>query len=391
MINLQKYIEQKFSNELKLLIFLSREKLSNNSFSGDLNMIDWDEFVSLTIKHRLVSHVLQHSEYLAEHFPIPTYEKLIDIRLKHSKTSLSYAIHAIRIFQEFKENDVSHIFFKGPLLSLELYNDIGYRNFGDIDVLVEKHDVEKAKNLLEELGFYCIYPKIKLTKKQKEVNYSISHHYQFKHPVQPIHIELHWSITNPKSFFGMESHDIISNSISLKVSNYELPYISKIENIVFLAAHGSIHQWYRLFWIKDFSKLLTKVNSDDLEKAFELSKNLNLQNCFIQACLLSNLLYKTEVPDFKNFSIKQNLKKIPLNSISEKDLSKQGLIGKIRFVIYRIKLKPDLNYYFELIYRLRTHLLDWELIKLPEKLFFMYYILRPFLLLYRFLFKRRRV
>jgi len=372
MIDLKKHIEQKFSDELKLLLFISQDKIDNQTFSGSLNKIDWDEFLDLTIKHRLVSHVLQHSEYLAEHFPISTYEKLIDVRLKHSKTSLNYAIHAIRIFQEFREKEISHIFFKGPLLSLELYNDIGYRNFGDIDVLVEKKDAEKAKELLEELGFTCIYPKIKLSEKQKEINYSISHHYQFVHPIQPIHIELHWNITNPQSYFGIESQVIISNSINLKVSNYELPYISKIENIVFQAAHGSIHQWYRLFWLKDFSKLITITNSEDLKKAFELSKKLKLQNCFIQACLLSNLLYKTDVPSFDSFSIRKSLRKIPLNSISEKDLSKQGIIGKIKFVFYR----------------LRTHLTDWELIKLPKKLFFLYYLLRPILLIYKFLFRK---
>ena len=388
MIDLKKHIEQKFSDELKLLLFISQDKIDNQTFSGSLNKIDWDEFLDLTIKHRLVSHVLQHSEYLAEHFPISTYEKLIDVRLKHSKTSLNYAIHAIRIFQEFREKEISHIFFKGPLLSLELYNDIGYRNFGDIDVLVEKKDAEKAKELLEELGFTCIYPKIKLSEKQKEINYSISHHYQFVHPIQPIHIELHWNITNPQSYFGIESQDIISNSIDMKVSNYELPYISKIENIVFQASHGAIHQWYRLFWLKDFSKLLTITNSEDLKKAFELSKKLKLQNCFMQACLLSNLLYKTDVPDFENFNIKKTLRLIPLNSISTKDLSQQGLKGKIKFVLYRIRLKPDFNYYLDLIYRLRTHLSDWELIKLPGNLFFVYYILRPFLLVYKFLFRR---
>jgi len=388
MIDFKKYTEQKFSDELKLLIFLSQEKLNNSPFSVNLNNIDWENFVNLTIKHRLVSHVLQHSEYLAENFQIPTYEKLIDNRLKHSKTSLNYAIHAIRIFQEFKEKNIPHIYFKGPLLSLELYNDIGYRSFGDIDVLVEKQNAEKAKSLLEELGFTCIYPKIKLTEKQKKVNYSISHHYQFTHPIQPIHIELHWNITNPKSYFSIASHDIISNSINIKVSNFELPYISKIENIVFQAAHGSIHQWYRLFWIKDFSKLLTMTNPEDLRKAFELSKKLKLQNCFVQACLLSNLLYKCDIPSFESLSIKQNLIKIPLYSISEKDLSKQGVFGKIKFVFYRVRLKPDFNYYFELIYRLRTHLSDWELIKLPKNLFFLYYVLRPFLLIYKFLFRR---
>ena len=383
MIKFEKYIEQEFSNELKLLIFLSQDEL-NEKLSLHLENINWEEFVELTIKHRLISHVLNHSNFLADNFPIPIYEKLIDIRLEYSKRALNYAVHAIRIHQKFKENDILHCYFKGPLLSLDLYKDLGYRNFGDIDILVENKDAEKAKRIIEELDFICIYPNIKLTDKQRRVNYSISHHYHFKHPKQKIDIELHWSITNPKSFFSLDTKVLISNANKLKVSNYELPYISKIENIVYQAAHGSIHQFYRLFWLKDFSKLMSISNIKDLEEAWELSKKLKLEKCFWQACHVAHLLYKTKVPDFLN-DIKRNksLIDIPLRSINLTDLKQQGIKGKIRYVFYRLKIKNDRNYYFDLIYRLRTHLTDWERIKISDKFFFLYYLLRPFLLLHQ--------
>ncbi|MFC2152302.1 nucleotidyltransferase family protein [Bacteroidota bacterium] len=385
MIDYKKYIKQRFSNELKLLIFLSQEELNQDYYPGNLDEINWDEFLSLTLKHRLVSHVLKHAKFLAEHIPIPTYEKLIDVRLEHSKLALNFAIHAIRIYQKFTENNISHCFFKGPLLSLELYNDIGYRNFKDIDILVEQQDAEKAKGIIEELDFNCIYPRIKLSEKQIKLNYSISHHYHFVHPVQAIDIELHWNITNPKSYFGVDSKEIIFKSNKLKVSNYELPYISKAENLVYQAAHGSIHQWYRLFWLKDFSVFLTKINSKEIAEAYELSKKLNLAKCFIQACMLSHFIYKSRLPDFIATKINAKIIKTPLISISTTDLSHKGIKGKIKLVFYRLKLKPDVKYYFDLAFRLRTHLSDWELIKLPESLFFVYYILRPFLLVYKFI------
>ena len=383
-----KYIEDRFSNELKLLISLSQNEIDVDFITGILSEINWDLFVQLVLKHRLVSHILKHSNFLAENIPIPAYEKLIEIRLEHSKRALNYAIHAIRIYQKFTENNISHCFFKGPLLSLELYGDIGYRNFGDIDILVEKKDIETAKSTIEDLDFKCIYPKLDLSEKQKQINYCISHHYQFTHPVQAIHVELHWSITNPKSFFGLETEEIISSSSKLKVSNYELPYISTIENLVYQAAHGSIHQWYRLFWLKDFSELLLKYSNDEIKNAWVLSKELKLEKCFWQACILSHLIYKIDLPDFINFRINKNLIKIPLNSIHINDLSQQGLKGKIKFVFYRLQMKPDFKYYFELIYRLRTHLSDWELLKLPKHLFFLYYLLRPFLLVFKFLFRK---
>lgn len=388
MKNPKKYIEQYFSDELKLLIALSQNELLERSIPN-LKNIDWDLFIQLCLTHRLVSHVLMHSKFLSENIPIPIYEQLIDYRLEHSKKSLNYAVHAIRVHQKFKEYDIQHTFFKGPLFSLELYNDIAYRTFGDIDILIQENDAEKAKELIEDLDFNCIYPKEKLTKKQIKANYTISHHYHFAHPKQKIDIELHWNITNPKLFFGKETSDILSSSVQLKVSNYHLPYINEIDNIVYQAAHGSIHQFYRLFWLKDFSVLLQKSTPEKIKEAWSLSKKLKLQRTFKISCILAKIIYHAKIPEYLNsLQEKTNLINVPIRSIQNTELKQKGILGKFEYVFYRLKLKPSLKYYFQVIFRLRTHLSDWELIRLPDRLFFLYYILRPFLLIYRNLFTK---
>ena len=385
---LKQYTGQNFTIELQLLIYLSQKDLKEG-FRSDLTKVDWELFLELVAKHRLTSHVLKHATFLAEHFPIPVYEKLMEVRLQRSKRSLNFAIHAIRIHQKFQEHQIEHCFFKGPLLSLELYQDVGYRNFRDIDVLVNQEDAEKAKEIIEELNFNCVYPKIKLSKKQQKANYKISHHYHFVHSIQNIDVELHWNMTNPKSFLGIQAKTIIDHSTKLKVSNYQLPYISKQENLVYQAAHGSIHQWYRLFWLKDFSVLISNCTEKELQSAYSLSKELKLEKSFVMAYKLSSLIYETREPEFFDLNIKSGLIKIPLKSISTTDLSQKGIVGKLRFVLYRLELKRDFNYYFDLLFRLRTHLTDWEIIKLHDSLFFLYYFLRPFLLIYKFLFKKK--
>ncbi len=388
MNKLKKYIDLHFPDELKLIIFLSKDKIDGNNQLTNLDNINWKEFLRLVRKHRLSSHVLRHSEYLAEHLPISVYEKLMKTRIEKSRESLSYAIHAIRIFEKFQEQNISHCFFKGPLLSLELYQDIGYRNFGDIDILVQQKDVEQAKKIIEDLDFDCIYPHIEFTEKQKKINYKLSHHYHFKHPQQNIDIELHWKLSNPKSYFGKETDDILSQQRNLPVSKFELPYISNVDNLVYQAAHGSIHQWYRLFWLKDFSVLLQKSSDNDIKKAFELAKKLKLQKCFAQACFLASIVYEASFPGL-DLQPNKYLLSTPLHAIATTDLGRKGVFGKIKFVFYRLRLKSDLRYYFELIYRLRTHLSDWEILKLPNRMFFLYYILRPFLLIYKFTFRKK--
>lgn len=388
MRNVKKYI-QKFPEELKLIIYLSQDTANNNSYEGNLEQIDWDEFLQLVIKHRLASHILKHSRFLAENIPIPTYEKLMEIRLDRSKLSLNFAIHAIRIYQKFEEQQIKHCFFKGPLLSLELYQDVGFRNFRDLDILVNQKDVEKAKQIIEELGFDCIYPRIQLSAKQQKANYKLSHHYHFIHPAQITQVELHWNITNPRSFYEQKTEDIIDNSRAISVSNYTLPYLSKINNLVYLAAHGSIHQWYRLFWLKDFSVLIANTTQEEIRKAYELSKQLHLEKCFLQARTLSELFYNTEPSVITTKKINSGVLKTAIKSIKTTDLSQKGVKGKIQLVLYRLRMKPTFRYHFELLYRLRTHLSDWEIIRLPDALFFLYYLLRPFLLIYKFLVKKK--
>lgn len=378
------YIKNKFSNEMNLLILLSRDEFVRQEISLLVKNIDWDLFLEFILKHRLVSHIYKHSQYLEEFIPPGVVEKIKQIKIDQSGKSLNYTIYLIQIHQRLIENSILHCFFKGPLLSLDLYNDAGFRNFGDIDILVEKNNVEKARQIIETLGFNCIYPRMKLTERQRNVNYSISHHYHFKHQYKNIDIELHWSITNPQSFFGKNTSELIAKSEKIKINTIDAPYISRVDNLVFLAAHGSIHQWYRLFWLKDFSVLLSKTNPGDFKKAVELSKFLKLEKCFSQACLMSHVIYNTEIPAFfKSNKREEYLIQIPLKSIQLNELKQQGVTGKIKYVLYRFKLKPDIKYYFDLIYRLRTHLSDWEILKLPNKLFFLYYILRPFLLIYK--------
>jgi hypothetical protein len=286
------YINHLFSKELKLLISLSQNEIDFDPNNKILSEINWDTFLHLVLKHRLVSHVLKHSDKLTNKIPQEIVVKLKEIKLNQSKISLEYTSFLIKIANQFKSNNIKFISFKGPLLSYELYNDVGFRNFNDLDILVNKDDVEEAKKIIENLEFKCIYPMIKLSNRQRKVNYSLSHHYHFKHKQKNIDIELHWSISNPKSFFGVATKDIITNSQVVKISGIDIPYLSTIENLVYQAAHGSIHQWYRLFWLKDFSELLKKVNPKQIKKAFDLSKKLKLNRCFLQAINLSHLIYK---------------------------------------------------------------------------------------------------
>lgn len=383
-------IASEFSRELKLIILLSQESFEANKLDAYLVDIDWDLFVKLVLKHRMISPILKNRAYFQEKVPQVIMDRLHKIKRNQSTLSLKYANYVIQIHELFEEQKIEHCFFKGPLLSYELYSDVGFRNFGDIDILVSKNKVERAKAIIENADFKCIYPNIDLSEKQRKINYNISHHYHLKHLSENIHIELHWNISNPQTFSGLDTNKLLENRRDFNVSGHKLPYISAIENIVYLAAHGAIHQWYRLFWLKDFSVLLAKSSQKDIEMAWALSGKLKLERCFLQACQLSKLVFNVEMPNSISAEILNVwYVKTPLNCLNFTELKQQGITGKLQYIKYRLKLKPSFTYYFDLIFRLRTHLSDWEFIRLPKGMFFLYYPLRPLLLLLKPFFKSR--
>lgn len=382
-----------FSNELQLLILLSQHDLNKaeiEKIETLEKLVDWKLFFELAHKHRLISHVVKQIKQYPNILKSEIKKQLIEIQQGLSRKALLYSQYVLKIHDRLNQKNIPHTFFKGPLLSLELYKDIGFRDYRDIDLLVPLSHIENARKIIQEFGFVMLAPKKTLSKKQKKINYTISHHYHLTKPNTPIEVELHWNLTNPKTYLSLETKKIITDSINIEIAKQNLPYISKPENIVFLAAHGAIHQWYRLFWLKDFSEIICQSSNEDIYKAWKLSQKNRLGKTFKQACNLSNLLYKTEIPQYiDNIGHTNSLIQGALKSISNKELRQQGLGGKIKFVWYRLKLKPDINYHISLIFRLRTHFTDWEIFPLPNYLFFLYYIFRPFILIYKFLNRKK--
>lgn len=382
-----------FSNELQLLILLSQHDLNKaeiEKIETLEKLVDWKLFFELAHKHRLISHVVKQTNQYPNILKSEIKKQLIEIQQGLSRKALLYSQYVLKIHEGLNQKNIPHTFFKGPLLSLELYKDIGFRDYRDIDLLVPLSHIENARKIIQEFGFVMLAPKKTLSKKQKKINYTISHHYHLTKPNTPIEVELHWNLSNPKTYLPLETKKIIADSINIEIAKQNLPYISKPENIVFLAAHGAIHQWYRLFWLKDFSEIICQSSNEDIYKAWKLSQKNRLGKTFKQACNLSNLLYKTEIPQYiDNIGHTNSLIQGALKSISDKELRQQGLGGKIKFVWYRLKLKPDINYHISLIFRLRTHFTDWEIFPLPNYLFFLYYIFRPFILIYKFLNRKK--
>ena len=363
------------------LSFLIDVLKSEESQYQENKLINENELLKLISRHKLIGYIYNT---LSTNVSVETKEQLKNQYEQHSRHTLTFVRQLILASQKLEKWNLPYIAFKGPVLSQMLYGDPLVKHSVDLDFWVPLEHIEKCHEALSEAGFIRVNPRLTLTPKQKEKNYTISHHYAYVHKDEKVVIELHWNITNPFSLLPLSFKDAYHSSIKVDLNNHKINTLSYEHYLLYLAVHGSVHKWARLTWLKDFSSLLEQANDQQQKEVFRLAGRLKLTKPVNQAFLLASAFFDVNVDDslLKNEDFRNSLfYKTPLKSMTKRG-SRLNL-EKIPLLFYKWHIRDSWRYRLSLLFRLRTHFTDWETISLPDNLFFLYYLLRPFLLIFR--------
>ena len=151
----------------------------------------------------------------------------------------------------FNENQIKSIVLKGPVLAADLYGDLSLRTSSDLDILIPITELDKAEQLLIELGF----------EKDGEIQPVFndwkwrSNHFTYFHPQKGVKCEIHWRLYplpgKEPSFDELWERRRVSS-----LTNYPIHYLGREDLFLYLASHGARHGWSRLRWLVDIDKLL---------------------------------------------------------------------------------------------------------------------------------------
>ncbi|MBR6071390.1 MAG: nucleotidyltransferase family protein [Acholeplasmatales bacterium] len=170
----------------------------------------------------------------------------------------------------FNDNNISHVFFKGSVLS-KIYDDSSVRTRGDIDLYVSSNDMNRAKEVLVSNGYVVDSDVV-----------DCMHHYAYKK--NGIEVELHFNMFDPdcdKSWIKLfnnpfELCDLVSGSLYEFKATYHLIYC--IMHFAHHLRHGA-----GIRYMLDFYYMFKKTNID-----FNLLHNI-LNECKLDR-LYSNII-----------------------------------------------------------------------------------------------------
>jgi len=248
----------------------------------------------------------------------------------------------IEIMKLFEDNEVKAYSFKGAVLSQMIYGDITLRQYGDLDILVDRSQLQQAEKLLIESGYTPLYPQYTLSSR-----ICLDTLIDVGFVSDEVYIELHWELLQSR-YVGDEP---LEESVGLKqtvtINSYDTHTLSNELILVYLTLHASKHGWDRIEWICDIDRLI-RVVEIDWGRAIYIANSCRLETSFYLALELVERLFETPLPDDNIlYSLdRSKIKKLINSSIDRIDHtidSKNGFIRNRDLFLYQLKLFDSIS------------------------------------------------
>ncbi len=197
-----------------------------------------------------------------------------------------------RVDRLFSAHGIRLVAFKGAVLAAHLYGDLSQREYGDLDVIVPRHQVEEAERLLGSLGY---------SGPQRDAEFrhtflAFQQQYAFIRDDIGVSIDLHWHFNGVHSPFPLQPADVWNENAEVKLGDRLIATLSGANLALLLAGHGTKEVWKKLGWIRDFAMLVDRHADLDWSAVFGRAKAQRCGDAVLLGCLLAEILLGVPVP-----------------------------------------------------------------------------------------------
>lgn len=201
----------------------------------------------------------------------------------------------LRLLKLFQDAGIRALPFKGPVLAVAAYGNPSLRHFGDLDILMPREDILKAKDILVSQGYHA---KLDLTARE-EASYLRSHHdYKFIRATDGVVVEIQWGVTQWSFAFPIVFEDIWARHEKVSLAGATVCNISLEDALLILCVHGAKHRWEQLRWICDIAELInTHQQRIDWERLMEQARMQGGERMLLLGLYLAQHLLGVRLPE----------------------------------------------------------------------------------------------
>lgn len=375
--------------EDQLILICSRVRvdiLTHNRIKLFLNEnLDWKYLIQMAYVHHVLPLLYWNLKNYPKLIPEETFSYLREHFRSNTQKNLFFTGELLKIIKTLNKNNLMAIPYKGPVLAANTYNNLALREFGDIDLYISKDDVLTARNILALMNYV---PEYKIEKNKEEKFINGQRDLSFFNKNNNLTLEVHWTFKS-HLFCLPDKKDIWDGDIYLEttIHNMKVTTIPAEEMALVLALHNASHRWQRLSWICDFKELIESNKNFNYLNLMKIAKEKKISRILIINFILARDLLNFEIPEEINFY----LDNVMVMEIAERLKSKLFLREPRSYSLYeeiffRLKLREDIIYGIKDVMKglITPTIYELKTLPLPPFLWFVYYIYRPFNLLFRY-------
>jgi hypothetical protein len=357
--------------------------------------IDWQAFLDLAVRHRVAALVASNLRRHAPDAIPPEWLALLgEKEVRASRLALQLAGDLARIGRLFSANGIAALPLKGPLLSLRLFGNLAMRDVRDIDILISPADLWRADQLLRAAGYNCICPNFPLTPRMWDAAFRVARHFTYQNSGSRTSMELHWRLPRWMPELVTQLWEQCGRCEWMGVE-WKEPAPEHV--LLLLCDHGAGHKWSRLKWLSDVATLIAHSPDSVWGPVLGAAGQFDLERPLAQSALLCSSIFSLPLPSPLRSLIDHESAAPTLAAIASRSLFSTApdrmhsanpllrlpqLIEELLY--YNRKLRKRTPALRELS-RLAVCLEDFRGAPIPDELFFLYYLRRPFFWTYRYL------
>jgi Uncharacterised nucleotidyltransferase len=340
--------------------------------------IDWAQVIRLAEHHGVTPLVYQSLRGCSGVVPPAVLDELSN-RYEHNvRKNLRFATELFRVLDCLEAHAIPSIPLKGPTLAETVYGDLALRDFSDLDVLVHRDDVLKAKTALAGLGYAA---NIQLSEAEERAYLATGYEYTFDGPAGKNLLEIQWGILPRFYAVDLDCDEFFTRAGTVPVCGRPVRTLSPEDLLLALCMHAAKHAFARLHWLRDIAGV---VEAQTLEwTVFERrAVDLGVARMVGVSLLLAHRLLHANLPEavrnlWNTDPEIERLSEGVLRGLSAAEAYNAESLGYFRLMM-RLRERGRDRARFLCRLAFTPSVGEWRVVRLPEQMFPLYRVIRMF-------------
>jgi hypothetical protein len=361
--------------ELLVLCASPARTAQNHARIGELveGPIDWALLHERADAHRLIPLLYTTLQELR---PADVSASLAADFRDSARKSLLLTAELIRVLDLLQSEGIEALPFKGPALAIAAFDNLALRSFDDLDILVHRSDVWRARDVLLRAEYD---ETVELSSAREEDLLNSYDELVLRGSKGFPLLELHWSFLAPHYSVPLNPDVFWNRAGSISVGSRSIPSLNAEDLTVFLCLHGAKHCWSRLSLLSDIGWLISR-HEIDWKTVLSTARELRVLRIVLVAIALVNRIFGVPIPEPLNEACRRDERVAGLANETVTILFGEGHDESAIFASGRLYVRmresgrDKLAYMFGLANR--PGIEDWQAIDLPARWNFLYRFVR---------------